>query len=355
MSNQKTSTLAPYLDQAIEKKASDIHFNVGLPPVLRVDGDLKPLDQAPLTQESNNQILGEFLGEKLTKLIDETRKELDFTFSYEDFRFRTNIFFERGNLTGALRLLPNNIRNFADLGVPQIAERFIGLSQGLIIITGPTGHGKSTTLASMVDKINAERKAHIVTIEDPIEYVFEHKKSIVSQREVGHDTPSFGMALRAVLREDPDVVLVGEMRDLESIEAVLTIAETGHLVLTTLHANSAAQTTDRIIDVFPERQQTQVRSQLASILIGVLSQRLLPRIAGGRILATEVMIANAAIRATIRDGKTYQIPNIIQTSASEGMIPLDKILAEYVSRGEITIDDALAWSQDPKQLKTLIY
>lgn len=355
MSKHKTSTLAPYLDEAIAKKASDIHFNVGLPPVLRIDGVLKPIDQAPLTQEESERILGEFLGEKLRQIIDETRKELDFTFSYQEYRFRTNVFFERGNLSAALRLLPNVIRSFKDLGVPQIAEKFVTISQGLVIVTGPTGHGKSTTLAAMVDKINSERKTHIISIEDPVEYVFEHKKSIITQREVGHDTPSFNLALRAALREDPDVVLVGEMRDLETIETVLTIAETGHLVLTTLHANSAGQTADRIIDVFPERQQTQVRSQLASVLIGVISQRLLPRISGGRILATEIMLANSAIRSIIREGKTYQIPNVIQTSASEGMIPLDKVLAEYVSRGEITIDDALAWSQDPKQLKMLVY
>lgn len=352
---EKSSSLAPYLDEAIAKKASDIHFTVGLPPTLRVDGELKPIDEKPMTSEDTESIIGGFIGEKLKVIIDETRKELDFTFSFKDSRFRTNIYYERNNLSAALRLLPQVIGTFEDLGVPAIVEKFTTVSQGLVIVTGPTGHGKSTTLAAIIDKINSERKTHIISIEDPIEYIFEHKKSIITQREVGHDTPSFASALRAALREDPDIVLVGEMRDLETIETVLTIAETGHLVLTTLHTNSAAQTPDRIIDVFPENQQVQVRTQLAAVLTGVISQRLLPRVSGGRILATEIMIANPAVRATIREGKTHQLPNIIQTSASEGMVSIDKVLAEFVSRGEISIDDALSWSNDPKQLKTLIY
>jgi twitching motility protein PilT len=228
-------------------------------------------------------------------------------------------------------------------------------NQGLVIVSGPTGHGKSTTLAAMVNQILHERRAHLVTIEDPIEYVFTSQKSIISQREVGIDTPSFASALRAALREDPDIVLLGEMRDQETMEAALQIAETGHLVLTTLHTNSAAQTANRIIDVFPPHQQEQVRVQLSEVLLGIASQRLLPRVQGGRVLASEIMIANSAVRSLIREGKTHQIPNLIQTSAAEGMMGLDKSLAELVSRGEVSIDDALAWSLDPKTLKMMIY
>ena len=355
MTKTKSNTIAPYLEEAIQKNASDIHFVVGLPPTLRIDGMLKQIDEEPLTAEENEELLAKFLGEKLRKMLDETRKELDFSFPYKEFRFRSNVYLERGNIAASLRLLPNTIRSFEELGVPVLIDKFTTVSQGLLIITGPTGHGKSTTLASLIDRINSTRRSHIISIEDPIEYVFEHKKSIITQREVGHDTPSFTSALRAALREDPDVVLIGEMRDLETIESALTIAETGHLVLTTLHTNSASQTADRIIDVFPERQQTQVRAQLAEVLLAVLSQRLIPRISGGRALATEIMIANPAVKSVIREGKTHQLPNIIQTSASEGMISLNKVLADLVNKGEITVDDAITWSDDPKSLNMLIY
>ena len=224
-----------------------------------------------------------------------------------------------------------------------------------MIITGPTGHGKSTTLASMINQVASEKRGHIITIEDPIEYSFENKKSMISQREVGVDTPSFGMALRAALREDPDMVLVGEMRDMETVEAALQMAETGHLVLTSLHTNSAAQTADRIIDMFPSSQHSQVRMQFSEVLLGIISQRLLPKVQGGRVLATEVLMVNMAVRSLIREGKTHQIPNLIQTSAAEGMVSLDKALAELVGRGEVAIDDALSWSLDPKALKMMIY
>ena len=238
-------------------------------------------------------------------------------------------------MAASFRFIPRQIRNLQDLNLPPILERFTQSTQGLVIIAGPTGHGKSTTLAALVELINESRSDHIITIEDPIEYVFEHKKSNISQREVGSDTNTFGRALRAALREDPNVILVGEMRDLETIEAALTIAETGHLVLTTLHTNSAAQTADRIINVFPPHQQEQIRMQLANVLIGIVSQRLLPRVAGGRIVAAEILIANNAVRTMIREGKSHQVDNIISTSAAEGMIGLDKVLAELVSKGEI--------------------
>lgn len=352
---EPTNELNRLLEAAIQHKASDLHLVAGVPPTLRVDGQLVPLDYAVLDATSAASLIKSITSQAKEERLIKDLKELDFSFAYSDYRFRVNVYLEQSNISASLRLLSNQIKKIEELGVPPIIEKFTEFSQGLVIVTGPTGHGKSTTLAAMVDAINSRRHAHIVTVEDPVEYLFEHKKSIVSQREIGTDTTSFKSALRAALREDPDVVLVGEMRDYESIEAAVTIAETGHLVLTTLHTNSASQTADRIVDVFPENQQQQIRAQLANVLLGITSQRLVPRVSGGRILASEVMVANSAVRATIRDGKTHQLPNIIQTSAAEGMISLDKVLAEYVNNGEITIDHALTWAQDPKSLKMLIY
>lgn len=355
MAEAMTSQMKQLLDYAIEKGSSDLHITVGVPPLIRIDGKLTPVaDAAVVTPETAEQLLMSIMTAEQRERLNQ-RRELDFSFGYGKTRFRTNCFYQKGNIGAALRLIPMAIKTMADLGVPPILERFTEPSQGFVIITGPTGHGKSTTLAALVESINEKRAEHIITIEDPIEYVFEHKKSVIVQREVGSDTNSFSRALRSALREDPNVVLVGEMRDLETIEAALTLAETGHLVFTTLHTNSAAQTADRIIDVFPPHQQQQVRMQLANVLLGVVSQRLLPRVQGGRVLATEIMIANSAVRNTIREGKTHQLPNIIQTSASEGMISLDKVLAELVSRGEITIDVALAWAIDPKAFKMMVY
>ncbi len=353
------ATVAPemgrLLDQTISGGASDLHIVVGINPTLRIDGALTPLSDEPLIDAKTAETLTlGLLDENMQKMFLE-RKEIDFSFSHKEYRFRTNAYMQSGTFALSLRLIPLEIRNFAQLGLPPVMERFASAGQGFVIITGPTGHGKSTTLAAMMNVINETRRGRIITIEDPIEYVFKHKKSIVTQREVGQDTNSFARALRASLREDPDVVLIGEMRDLETVEAALTIAETGHLVFTTLHTNSAAQTADRIIDIFPPHQQTQVRAQLASVLLAVVSQRLIPKIGGGRVVAAEMMIANSAVRNTIREGKTHQLPNIIQTSAAEGMISLDKVLAELVSRGEITIDNALMWSLDPKALKMMVY
>ncbi|MBM2820410.1 MAG: pilT [Candidatus Berkelbacteria bacterium] len=343
------------IDLAIERKASDIHLTVGVAPLIRIDGKLATVpDEAALTTESVTKLIQSFMTQEQLERL-KVRKEVDFSFGYQNTRFRTNTYFQKGNLAASLRLIPKLIKNLQELGLPPILEKFTSPSQGFCIITGPTGHGKSTTLAAMINHINHYRAEHIVTIEDPIEYVFEHDKSIISQREVGTDTNSFARALRSSLREDPNVVLVGEMRDLETIDAALTLAETGHLVFTTLHTNSAAQTADRIVDVFPPHQQQQVRMQLANVLLGVVSQRLIPRTSGGRIVACEIMVANSAVRATIREGKTHQLPNIIQTSASEGMITLDKVLAEMVSKGEITIDNALTWSLDPKAFKMMVY
>ncbi len=343
------------LDLAIEKKASDLHLTVGVPPMIRIDGALMAVPNEPnLTGEQAGKLIQSFMTQEQVERL-KVRKEVDFSFGYQDMRFRTNTYFQKGNLAASLRLIPKLIKSITDLGLPPILEKFTSPSQGFMIITGPTGHGKSTTLAAMINQINHTRSEHIVTVEDPIEYVFEHDKSIISQREVGSDTNSFARALRSCLREDPNVVLVGEMRDLETIEAALTIAETGHLVFATLHTNSAAQTADRIIDVFPPHQQQQVRMQLANVLLGVVSQRLLPRTQGGRVVACEIMVANSAVRNTIREGKTHQLPNIIQTSAAEGMIAMDKVLAELVSKGEITIDNALTWALDPKAFKMMVY
>lgn len=355
MADVIASEMKLLLDLAIEKKASDLHLTVGLPPILRIDGRLTPIaDKGVLTAESCEKlILSIMLPDQVERLRQ--RKEIDFSFGFQQTRFRSNVFYQKGYLSTSLRLISLKVKTIEELGLPPILEKFTLVSQGLVIITGPTGHGKSTTLAAVIEHMNQNRSDHIITIEDPIEYVFEHKKSIISQREVSSDTNSFSRALRSALRQDPDVILVGEMRDLETIDAALTLAETGHLVFTTLHTNSASQTADRIIDVFPPHQQQQIRMQLANVLLGVVSQRLMPRISGGRVLACEIMMANSAVRNTIREGKTHQLPNIIQTSASEGMISLDKVLAELVSKGEITIDDALAWSLDPKAFKMMVY
>jgi len=343
------------LDQVLTRNASDLHMMVGTAPILRIDGKLATIpDEAVLSEADCEELIGSMLLETHMEILKH-RKELDFSFGYKDLRFRTNVYYQKGTLAASLRSISSVIRSFAELGLPPIIERFATNSQGFVLITGPTGHGKTTTLASMIEHINITRSEHIVTIEDPIEYVFNNKKSIISQREVGSDTNTFARALRASLREDPNVVLIGEMRDLETIETALTIAETGHLVFATLHTNSASQTADRIINVFPPHQQQQVRQQLASVLLGIVSQRLMPRVQGGRIVASEIMLASTAVRSLIREGKTYQLPNVIQTSASEGMISLDKVLAELVSKGEITIDDALTWATDPKAFKMMIY
>lgn len=355
MTEKKNSEIASYLDFAVSKNASDLHINVGVPATVRIDGKLLSIpDAAVVTEQKAKDLITSFTPSDLLLTLKQKR-EVDFSFGYQNMRFRVNIYYQKGSLSASLRLIPKDIRTFKDLGLPPILEKFTEPSQGFVVITGPTGSGKSSTLAALIDKINTEKSKHIVTIEDPIEYVFEHKKSLISQREVGSDTNSFTRALRSALREDPDVVLVGEMRDLETIEAALTLAETGHLVLTTLHTNSSAQTADRIVNVFPPHMQQQIQSQFASCLLGVVSQRLIPKVGGGRVLAAEIMVANPAVKSLIREGKNYQIPNIIQTSAAEGMISLDKVLAEYVSRGDITLEDALNYSLDPKSFKMMVY
>lgn len=355
MTETKNSEISGYLDFAVEKNASDVHISVGLPATVRIDGKLMSIpDAVVVTEEKAKTLVATFTPDELMIALKQKR-EIDFSFGFKNMRFRANVYYQKGSLAASLRLIPKEIKGFKDLGLPPILEKFTEHNQGFVIITGPTGSGKSTTLASLIDKINIDKRKHIVTIEDPIEYVFEHKKSLISQREVGSDTNSFARALRSALREDPDVVLIGEMRDLETIEAALTLAETGHLVFTTLHTNSSAQTADRIISVFPPHLQQQISSQLSSVLLGVISQRLIPKIGGGRVLAAEIMVANGAIRSLIREGKNFQIPNVIQTSAAEGMISLDKVLAEYVSRGDITLEDGLNYALDPKTFKMMVY
>lgn len=343
------------LEEAISRKASDLHLTMNLPPVLRIDGKLTAVaGEEALTAEASQKLAESIMTETQLERFT-AKKDVDFSFGYQSMRFRANVFMERGTVSSALRLIPKDVRSIEELGLPTVIEKFTLPTQGLVLVTGPTGHGKTTTIASMIRHINDTRREHILTIEDPIEYLFEHNKSIIQQREVGADALSFSRALRAALREDPNIVILGEMRDFETIEAALTVAETGHLVMATLHTNNAAQTADRIIDVFPPHQQPQIRTQLANVLVGIVSQRLIPRVSGGRIAATELMIANSAIRNVIREGKTHQLNNLIQISGGDGMISLDKVLADLVKRGEITIDDALIWANDAKAFKMMVY
>ncbi len=348
--------LVGYLEQAISQSASDVHLISGVEPTLRVNGQLIPIEgQEPLSVEKAEQLIFSFVP-KFEREKLKRQKELDMSFDFtESVRFRANVFYQRGKISASLRLIPSEIKSFEELNLPPVLEKFTSVSQGFVIVTGPTGHGKSTTLASMINHINKERTEHIITIEDPVEYVFHNQKSIIEQREVFYDTNSFGKALRSALRQDPNIILIGEMRDLETVSAALTLAETGHLVLSTLHTNTAAQTADRIIDVFPAHQQQQVRQQFANTLTGIISQRLIPKEKGGRMVGCEILIATDAVRNSIREGKTHHLPNIIQTSASEGMITLDKALAELVDKGEISMENALSWAIDPDEFKMKVY
>ncbi|MEI6266829.1 MAG: type IV pilus twitching motility protein PilT [bacterium] len=338
------------LEEVVTKHASDLHISVGVPPMFRIDGALVPADDmGPLASADVEKIVYSVMDD-IQKDILEKDKEVDFSFSFGDVaRFRANAFHQKGNLGLALRIIPNNILTLSELGMPPIIEQFANIPRGLVLVTGPTGSGKSTTLAAMVDKINTEKSVHIITIEDPIEYTHSHKKALIDQREVHYDTRSFGAALRSALREDPDVVLIGEMRDLETISAAITIAETGHLVLATLHTNTAAQSIDRMIDVFPPYQQQQVRVQLSNILQGVVSQRLIPAIGGGRLAAAEIMVVSPAVRNIIREGKTHQLDAVIQTSADQGMIQMDKSLVNLVNSGSITAEEAHGYCVDPHE------
>lgn len=339
------------LEEVIKKKASDLHLQVGLPPMLRVDGSLVPVAGTDALAEEGVETLVFAILDDDQKQILLKDKEFDFSFAFGDLgRFRVNAFHERGNLAAALRLIPNEIMTIEQLGLPQIVNKFADYPRGLVLVTGPTGSGKSTTMAALVHKINAERSAHIVTIEDPIEFTHKSLKSVIVQREVHYDTYSFSAALRSSLRQDPDVVLIGEMRDLETIAAAITIAETGHLVFATLHTNSAAQSIDRMIDVFPPHQQPQIRAQLANILMAICSQRLVPSIGGGRVAAAELLIATPAVRNIIREGKSHQLEAVIQTGAEFGMQSMDKTLVNLIHNGSITYDEARNYAIDIDEL-----
>lgn len=343
------------LEEVVKKKASDLHLQVSLPPMLRVDGALTPVSGAdPLTEETLEQLVFAILDEDQKQILLKD-KEFDFSFAFGDLgRFRVNAFHERGNMAAALRLIPNEILSIEQLGLPPIVNKFADYPRGLVLVTGPTGSGKSTTLAALVDKVNSERASHIITIEDPIEYTHKSKKSIVVQREVHYDTYSFSAALRSALREDPDVVLIGEMRDLETISSAITIAETGHLVLATLHTNSAAQSIDRMIDVFPPHQQPQIRAQLSNILMAIVSQRLIPSIGGGRMAAAEILVATPAVRNIIREGKSHQLEAVIQTGAEHGMQSMDKTLVTLIHNGTISYDEARNYAVDLDELDRMM-
>jgi twitching motility protein PilT len=339
------------LEIVIKKNASDLHLIVGVRPTLRVDGDLAPIPgMENLTPEEAERLIFELVTPEQKELLLVNR-EIDFSFALGDVaRFRVNSYYQKGYLSAALRLIPVRIRTIEELNMPKVCHQFATLEQGFILVTGPTGHGKSTTIAAIINEINQARPVHVLTIEDPIEYVYPTGKGIVSQREIHLDTHSWDIALRSALREDPDVVLVGEMRDYETIAAAITVAETGHLVFATLHTNSAAQTIDRIVDVFPEHQQGQIRTQLASTIGGIISQRLIPAIEGGRYPAVEVLMATTAVKTVIREGKTHLIDNIVQTSAEIGMIPLEVSLANLTKAGKITLDQALAYALRPDEV-----
>jgi len=340
----------------IEKGASDLHISTATPPRLRVDGKLVPLDHPPLTPVDTKSLCYSILTDAQKHKFEE-HNELDLSFGVKGLsRFRGNIFMQRGAVAGAFRTIPFEIRTFHDLGLPEVVNDLVKKPRGLILCTGPTGSGKSTTLAAMIDRINAERQEHIITVEDPIEYLHGHKKCLVNQREVNADTSSFKAALKYVLRQDPDVVLIGEMRDLETIEAALTVSETGHLTLATLHTNSAVQTINRIIDVFPPHQQEQIRVQLSFVLEGVLSQQLIAKKSGkGRVLAVELLVPNPAIRNLIREDKIHQIYSMMQTGhAKFGMQTMNQSVMELYTKGHISYEDAIGRSPVPDEIITML-
>lgn len=347
--------LEKLLQIAVREGASDLHLTVGAPPTLRIGGELSPLTDFPVlvprgTQELIFSLLGE---EQKERLI--VNKELDFSFTFgKEARLRVNAYYQMGSLAAALRRIPFEVLGIEELHLPKILNDFCELLQGFVLVTGPAGSGKSTTIAAMIDHITRTRAVHIITIEDPIEYIFKHDQALVEQREMYLDTISWDVALRSTLREDPDVVFVGEMRDFETIASAVTVAETGHLVFSTLHTNSASQTIDRIIDVFPEEQQQQTRAQLAATLEAVVSQRLVPAIGGGRVPACEILLSNPAVRNVIREGNTHQIDNIVATSLEQGMFSLERDLARLVREGYVELETAWRQTTKPEEFERLV-
>ena len=344
------------LSEAINRNASDLHIAVGYPPILRVDGQLLNLDEKLLSPGDTENLIFSVLTDERKELL-EVNREIDFAYTYEgamNARFRVNAYYAMRNLSAAFRLIPSRVKTIEELMLPQIYHQFAKLKQGLILVTGPTGHGKSTTIAAILEDINRTRFCHIVTIEDPIEYVFEGKKALIDQREMNDDTHSWNIALRSALRQDPDVILVGEMRDFETIASAITLAETGHLVFATLHTNSASQTLDRIIDVFPENQQQQVRTQVANTLEAVIAQRLIPLDQGGRRAVSEIMLNNSAVSNLIREGKMHQVDNVIRTSSDIGMKYLERSLVDLVREGVISVQTAQEYAVHPEEVLRLL-
>ena len=338
-----------------QQGASDLHLVVGRYPTIRIDGKLHPVTQEKILTPADTKALSDVL------LTNEKKEELlavgqtDFSYNFEDrVRFRTNVFFQKGYISITMRFIMDKLRNLEELSIPDSLYEFTKHSQGLVLITGPVGHGKSTTLAAIIDYINHNQDKHIITIEDPIEFVYNQDRCIINQREIGRDAKTFPDALRAVFREDANVVLLGELRDLETISTAMTAAETGHLIFATLHTNDSAQTIDRIVDVFPAYQQHQIRSQLASVLLGVISQRLLPKTDGGRIPAVEIMLKNHAIENLIRENKDHQLDSVIETSLKDGMVSLDRALADLVLRGLVAVDDAFIYAKNRDYLQMLL-
>lgn len=348
------------LTLTIKNKASDLHLLVGLAPMFRIDGVLRPLASSPALQSEDLELMIYSLLTPEQKELLIANKELDFSIGFGgnategEGRFRVNAYFQKGYLSAAFRFLAPSVRTIEDLNLPKVCHEFAKLKQGFVLVTGPSGHGKSSTLAAILNEINLTRACHILTIEDPIEYVYPKGNSIFSQREMGIDTHSWNLALRSALREDPDVVLIGEMRDPDTMQAAITLAETGHVVFSTLHTNSASQSIDRVVDAFPPDQRPQIRIQLAATLKGIISQRLLPKIGGGRIPAVEVLLGNPAVASNIRDGKSHLIDSVIQTSKDSGMITIDDSLAELVKNGIITVEDAKAYALREAELLRLI-
>lgn len=347
-------TMKQLLEEMVQRNSTDLHLTTGAPPMYRIDGELVPTNYEIMTPELIQNLVYSVLNDQQRKKF-EMEWELDFSFGIAGLsRFRGNTFRQRGSVAAAIRTIPFEIRGFKELGIPLVVQELAGRPKGLILCTGPTGSGKSTTLAAVIDKVNSERRGHIVTVEDPIEYLFRHKKAIINQRQVGSDTKSFANALKYVLREDPDVVMVGEMRDPETIGTTLTIAETGHLTLATLHTNSAAESVHRIIDVFPPHQQGQVRAQLAFVIEGVITQQLLPKIGGGRVLAAEVMVATPAIRALIRDEKEHQIYSTLQAGAKYGMQTMNQSLYTLYAKRFITLETAFDYTPNIEEFEHMV-
>ena len=343
------------LEEVIKRDATDLHLSVGRPPIFRIDGSLNIMEgREPMSPEHARDLIMSLMNkEQLAKF--EANKDVDLSITYQDkARFRANIYQESNNIAAALRFIPSRIRTIEDLSLPPILHQFTQASQGFFLVVGPSGHGKSTALAAMVDEINHSRRDHLITIEDPIEYIFPQDKCIIDQREVSVDVADFHLGLRAMFRQDADVAMIGEMRDPETISTAMPAAETGHLIFSTLHTNTAAQTVDRIIDSFPPHQQGQIRMQLAATLLGILSRRLLPAAKGGLINAVELLIANSAVRNLIREGKTHQIDMVIETSAEEGMISLNRSLVDLVSRGLVNYEKAEIYSNNPHELRMML-